>query len=526
MPEETKPPQDEADEAIAAEEADAVAAEAAEGAADKPTDAAAEAHEAAEGQEPQLPEYQVEVTDVGTLRKKVTVTVPAEKIEAKRDELYGELRDTAQVPGFRVGHAPRRLIEKRFGKEVGQDVRNTLVGEALGTAIEKADLNALGQPDLDLESIELPASGDLSFSFEVEVAPEFELPELTGIRLTKRTLEVTDERVDEALDQWRRGQARFEPTDEPAEEGDVVTADATISGEGVEDVHRSGLTLRVAPGQIEGLPLVELGETLAGTKAEGTAELTVTAPQAHPNEDWRGKVLTVRIHVSEVRRRVLPDLDDAFAAQYGLDNAAQLREEMRRNLEARVHSEQQQDLRDQLEQYLLENVELEVPEQAAGRQTDRVLRRRYVDLLRRGVPREQIDEYLTELQAAASEQAVRELKLSFILGKICQEKEIDVADEEINAAIAQMARLQDRRPERLRQELDQDGSLEMLAQNLREQKALDELLKTAEISEVDAAAEAQGEREDKAGADREPKAEGQRRSQGPGQEPEESQGQA
>jgi len=169
-----------------------------------------------------LPENTVAAEDAGVLRKKVTVTVPRQRIDAKFNEMFGELSKTAMVPGFRIGHAPRRLIEKRFGKEVGEDVRNALVGESIGKAVEKVNLKTLGEPDLDLDKITVPDSGEMTFSFEVEVAPEFTLPQLTGIKVTKPKLELTDQRVDEALEQYRLGQVRYEATDHPAAEGDAV----------------------------------------------------------------------------------------------------------------------------------------------------------------------------------------------------------------------------------------------------------------------------------------------------------------
>ena len=114
----------------------------------------------------------VSIQDVGTLKKKITVTIPRTDIDGKRDEMFGELSSSAQIPGFRVGHAPKKLIEKRFGKEIGQDVRNSLIGESIGDAIEQAELKTIGEPDINLDEIELPEEGDMQFDFEVEIEPE------------------------------------------------------------------------------------------------------------------------------------------------------------------------------------------------------------------------------------------------------------------------------------------------------------------------------------------------------------------
>ena len=388
------------------------------------------------------------------------------------------------MPGFRIGRAPRRLLEKRFGREVGEDVRNALVGESLGQVEEKTKLKTVGEPDLDLDEIKLPESGPLVYSLEVEVAPEFDLPELEGIAVEKRTIEVNDERINRALDESRPHYARYEPTADAAAAADTIVAAARISGEGIETLERDAQTLRVAPGQVEGLPLVDLGTALAGKKAGQTATLRVNVAQAHPNEAWRGKTLTVELTINEVRKRVLPALDDAFAQSHGMDKISELRDVVRKSLSARVEQEARRLMREQVRQHLLDSVVLDIPQGAAERHTARVLQRRALDLLHRGVPRERIDENLTELQAAADEEARIQLKLEFILAKIAEEKGLEVGDEEVNARIAEMARQTGRRPERLRQELDADGSLSVVYLSLRDEKVLDFLLDKANVTEV------------------------------------------
>ncbi|MBI5725464.1 MAG: trigger factor [Planctomycetes bacterium] len=430
-----------------------------------------------------LPPDKVDVADAGTLKKKVAVTVSRAKIDAKLNEMYGELTSTAQIPGFRVGHAPRRLVEKRFGKEVSQDVRNALLGESIGSAIEQAKLKTLGEPDIDLDKIKLPDSGDMTFDFEVEVAPEFELPKLEEIEVTKPIPAVTDERVDEYIHQLQTGRARYEASDMPAAEGDVVVAGAKITGEGIEPAEFHGLTLRVAPGQIEGLPLVDLGKALAGRKAEESASLTVKVPQAHPNEKWRDKELDVEIKISQVRCRILPTLDGEFAKNLGFDNINELRQYVKTNLAQRMANEVQRSMHEQICKYLTDNISFDLPEGVVARHTIGVLRRRYVDLLQRGVPKEKIDENLTELQAAASEQAKSDLKRSFILDKVAQAQQIEVGEDEVNARVAQMAAAYNRRPERLRQELASDGTLDQVRISIVEEKALDRLLAQAKITE-------------------------------------------
>jgi len=453
--------------------------------------------QAGEQEEPEgdgLPENAVVVEDAGACKKKVTVTVARERIDAKLDEMFGELAGSAQVPGFRIGRAPRRLVEKRFGKEVSRDVRNSLLGEALGGAIDKSGLRTIGEPDIELDDIQLPDEGEMEFSFEVEVSPEFDLPELKGIKVNRPTVEIDDGRVDEYIDTLCKERAKFEQHDGPAAEGDHVTAGATITGEGIERVDRPGLELRVAPGQIEGIPLVDMGKELSGKKAGQTASLSITVPDAHPNEQWRGKEVAVEIAISAVRRQVLPELDHEFADALGFDSLEELRSFVKERLESRVADEVNRAMRQQIQAHLLANTEFDLPEAVLQRHAARLMQRQYVDLLNQGVPREQIDERGAELQTQASERARQELKLQFILAEIAREKEIEVTDDEVATRIANLAAAYNRRPERMRQELEQSGSLVTMPAAISEEKVLDLLLADAEITEVAAQPDQEAEK--------------------------------
>ena len=466
---------------------------------------------APEKTEPQLPEFGFSVEDAGTLKKKVAITVPRGRIEAKYNEMFGELSKSAQVPGFRVGHAPRRLIEKRFGKEVGSDVRNAVVSEALQQSVEKVKLNTIGEPDLDLDKIELPEQGDMTFSFEIEVAPEFELPTLEGIEVKKPKIEITDERINDRLEEWRSSQARFEASEEAAAAGDVVNADVKITGEGIGEHKHDAQVLRVAAGQVEGIPLVELGNVLAGKKVGDSAQLKVTVPEAHPNEAWRGKEATIDLTLVQIRKRVLPEINDELAKNMGYESLTELRDSVRKNLESRLETEVRQEMQGQISKYLLDNTKFDVPEGMANRHASTVLQRRYVDLLYRGVPREKIDENLAQLQAAAAEQALVDLKLQFILAKAAEKFEITVDEAEVNSRIASMAAEYNRRPERMKQELQEKGTLAEVEISIREDRTLSKLLESAKVTEItpeelaaaakaqqeEAAAKAEGSSEEK-----------------------------
>ena len=482
---------DQAGEAPAEAEAEAPAE--AEAAGEAPAEAAADDEAQGDAQdsdeeqpEDNLPPFEFQAEDAGTLKKTVTVTVPRERIDAKSDKMFGELGDSAQVPGFRIGRAPRRLVEKRFGKEVAQDVCTSLIGEALGYVGEHAEFRTIGEPDLKLDEIKIPDDGEFTFSFEVEVAPEFDLPDLTGIPVEKIVLEINDERVDEYIDRMRERQPKFEESSEGvAAERDIVIAETKVAVEGIDSpAEAKDVPMRVSAGQVEGLPLLELGKELVGKTVGDTVALRVDVPESHPNEEWRGKQAAVDITITRLRRRILPEIGKEYAESMGFDSMDEFRKHVREQMEQHVVSETQQAMRDQIGQYLAANTAFELPPAMAARHSAQTLQRRYVDLMYQGIPRDQIEEHMTELQTVAKTESARDLKIQFIVGKIAQASNIKADEGEINSRVADIAARNNRRPERVRHELEQDGRLNQVESQIIEEKVFDKLLDDAEITEV------------------------------------------
>ena len=172
-------------------------------------------------------QYPVTIEDAGPATKKVSVEIPEDRIKTELTKQLKDLRKEANLPGFRVGHAPAKLIEKRFGNEIKEQVRRTLISESYEQAVEKNSLKVLGDPQFDISAnIGLPESGPLSFSFEVEVQPEINLPSLTGIPVKKPKIEIKDDNVDQAMANLREQQGTLIPVeDRGVEAKDYITAD-------------------------------------------------------------------------------------------------------------------------------------------------------------------------------------------------------------------------------------------------------------------------------------------------------------
>ncbi|NOT02662.1 MAG: trigger factor [Phycisphaerales bacterium] len=455
---------------------------------------------------------EVGMEEVGTLRKKLTITVPREILDERLDEQYSELKREAIVPGFRRGHAPLKLIEKRFGEEVGDQLLGQLVSSAFLAATEKVEIKPLGDPSVwveapapgsegsrrvrektsqllkitdAMEHMELPATGSMTFTCEVEIRPEFALPELKGIPVNRPKVEVGDDDIQVQIDRMRARRGQYVPVEDAIRIDDMVIADVTqtIDGETVKEAKNVALAARGQ--QVDGVALPDMGDALAGKRAGTTVKLTATIGEEHSNLVYRGKTTEFTFAIHDVKRIELPEVDAAFLESMGADSEVELREQVRVALEGQLGSLIQRGMRGQIGQYLLDKTELEVPAGVSDRQTERLVARRMIDMYQRGVPEEEIRKRVDELRSEASADAVTELKLFFIMEKIAEKMEIEVADDEMNGAIGRIAAEQGKRFDRVRDELTKRDGVTALYLQLRDDKILDELLTTAVISDIE-----------------------------------------
>jgi len=434
-------------------------------------------------QEPQKLSCTVQVTESGPWKKKISITIPRKEIDKELDDQYRELMRTALVPGFRKGRAPRRLVEKRFGTDVAEQTKLKLLAQALEQVEEEQDFEILGEPDFDPEKVELPETGDLEFEYEVEIKPTFELPELEGIRIEKPLYEVTEERIQEALDEWCRRHGTVEELKEgTAEAGDLVVTRATLKIEELDIVReQDDYPVRVGPTAVLGVWFEDMGKVLTGAAVGETKTATTTVPEDHAEETWRGKQAEAILEIKAIRRHRPAELNQELFERLGISDEQELRAYIEENLETRLERETREAMRQQVYAYLDKEIQFELPAGVAARHAGRVLARRYYDLLMNGVPAEVVNERLEELRARSTEQAARELKLSFIMEAVADELKIEVSDGELNGMIAQMAMMQGRRPERLREEMQREGRLEDLRMRMRDERAVDKILEMAEV---------------------------------------------
>jgi len=431
--------------------------------------------------------YPISVEDAGPATKKVTVEIPEARISDSIAKQFKDLKGQASLPGFRPGRVPQKLLEKKFTKAVRDDVSKTLVQESYQQAIEKSKLQVVGEPAFEQEEgIKLPESGSLTYSFSIEVQPDFTLPDLAAMEIKKPKIVITEEHVAQALQNLREQQGTLLPVeDRGIQEGDVIAADVHVKLEGEQVLHQHDMQLKVKSGTVMGIKIDDLPAQLAGAKVEDVKTININAGENHPTEKLKGKDVQIEFKIKDVRQLELAEIDASFLEQLGFENEQQLNDALREEMVARVQNDVQNNMRDQVAKALLDGVTFDLPTKLSTKQEGRIVQRRAMDLIQRGVPEDKIVANLENLRGGAKDEAIRELKLFFILQKVANDSGLDVTESELNGNIAAIAAQRQIRPEKLKQQMSSEGSLQTLYVRLRELKAIDKILRTAKITEVE-----------------------------------------
>jgi len=430
----------------------------------------------------------VTIEETGPCKKRVSVEIPEETIKNATDEQYDSLRKEAVVPGFRKGRAPRRLLEKRFGKETSEQIKLKLLVDASDSAVKDNKLDVLRDPDIDFEKIELPDTGPLKFDFEVEVRPEFDLPQLEGIAVKKRKLEVTNEQVDREIERLRKWSGIWTPRDGgKVELYDQIIADVLLKVADAEEQERlNNIEIYVRQnGFVGAIPVEKLDELLVGTKEGDVRQTSVEVPKTYFRQEYRGKKVDIQITVKEAKWLKPAALDENFFKRFGVEGEDELREKLRDSLQSRLEQQVRGEMAEQIYKYMLDNTDLDLPMDVVAEHSTALLQRQYSSLMMRGLSREQVEEQMEQLRAGSEQQAKEQLKAFFIMGKVAEKLEVDVSEEEINGHIAQLAIQRGQRPERMREEMVRDGSLAQFRLQVREDKCIAKLLESAKVTEIE-----------------------------------------
>ena len=316
-------------------------------------------------------DMEVEIKAGGACLRHVRVSIPRREISRFFDKEYSELVKSAQLPGFRPGKSPRRLVERRFFKDVSQQVKTSLLMKSLEQIGTENKLEPLSEPEIDVKTIELPEDGDFVYEFSVEVRPDFDVPNYKGLKIRRPTKQFTPEEVEEKLQSFLRSRGKMEPKDGSAEIGDYVLADVRFL-DGDKVFHEGeDLTIRVEDrvlwkdGRID-----NFAEKVVGARAGDSREAELVLADNVQPESLRGKKLQAILVIKEVSQLALPELTAEFFNSLGVADLGELRDLVQSVLVRQFAQTQLEEQREQIVAQLMSSVALELPQEFLRRQSD------------------------------------------------------------------------------------------------------------------------------------------------------------
>lgn len=418
-----------------------------------------------------------EFTDVSETRKTLTIEIPSEVVDAEIDRLAHDYSRQARLPGFRPGKVPATVVKRRFREQILHDVMHGLIPRAVEEALHERGIEPVDRPNI--KDVALREGQPLKFTAAIETVPPFDPGDLSTLEARRPSTDVTDENVDETMQRLRQRAAKFEPVEgRPVTDGDTVVLD-------IERTDRDGESERHEDVSIElGSPANPPGfdANLIGLSPGGSKTFDVHFPEDYAVAEMANADVTYSVAVKEVRRRVLPELDDEFAKDLGeFDSLAALRDRVRADLQEEAAENATRQVRADILRQLAQRVTFELPSSLVEREIERRLEEFARQLIQQNVDPRQAGIDWSQFREAQREPARASVASALALDEVARRENLTVSNEELEAEIGQLAARAGRTPAAVRAQLEKEGGLARLSTGLRREKAVDLALSRARM---------------------------------------------
>jgi len=438
---------------------------------------------------------EVTITDLSPCKKQLRIEIDAETVNAKFDAVAKDFRRHAHLPGFRPGKAPLANVMRSYGDKIGEEAKRTLMSDSYAKALKENELRPVIMPEV--EELQFGHGKPFQYLATLEVTPAFELPEYIGIEVEKERRSVNDADIAKALDTLREQRVSYADMDRPVVEDDfiVVNFTGTIDDKPITDL------IKVARGLTEQKnfwlhktqnPLIPgTVEALIGSSKGDKKTVTVTIPDDFVYEEIVGKEAKYEIEVVQVKEKSLPELDDKFAKGFGAESMDKLREGVENDLKNELEYSKKKSIRNQCVDKLLGAVNCDLPETIVNEATRAAVHNIVQQNHQRGVGKEIIEENKDKIYANAKTDAEVRVKANYILSKIAEKEGIKVTDQELSRQVAAMAAQQKIKPQKLAQQLKDNGTIYQVQEEIMNAKVIDLLEEKAKVTEIDPKPEAE-----------------------------------
>lgn len=434
----------------------------------------------------------VVVSELEPLRKKVDIEVPAERVRAQYDNVLKNYHGAAQIPGFRAGKSPRKLLERKYHAQILDETLHKLLDPCIREALQQEGIQPETQPQIENEE-ELSLNDPdqpLVFALTFETAPTVEPPDIETLVIQRRPSTVNDEAVENFIGQLLEQRAAFETVDRPAEEGDMLRVDyhGVVRDADADELPETARFLLDADDTTLQLRDPEMlpgaTEQLLGCEAGETVNIDVMFPESFVEESLAGKVADYTVTVHEVQTPKSPELNDEIAkSQFNVENAQEVRDKARQYLHQQEEQTRQQGLREDLLETLTEGQDFPLPPGLLAREAYDMFQS-YIQRIAQQNPEQiQQEEFQKQVWEQTQEEARRRLRRRYVLRSIADQQDIQLDSQEVERAFEQMAKMHELPLKELKNRLRDNGRLADVLMELRENKTTAHLLETVTIED-------------------------------------------
>jgi trigger factor len=410
------------------------------------------------------------------VKREISVEIPAADVARETESQIARYQKSARLPGFRAGHAPASIIRQRFGEGIKSDVAEALIPKYFRREAEKQGLIPVSQPRVT--DLHMHDGEPLRFKASFEVLPEIHVEGYKELRADKPEINVTDEEVEQALNNVREQGATYTTVEgRTLAEGDFAQASMDgkpkdpIDSASASPVHMDDVLIEIGGKNT----VAEFTQNLTGASAGDEKTFDVNYPADAPDKRLAGKTFVYTVKVNGIKQKTLPELNDDFAKELGeFTSLDQVRKQIRENMDAERRHNAERESKDKLVAELVKRNDFEVPESLVDRQIDVRLERGLRALAAQGMKMEDMKKMdLPRLRAGQRDQAVTDVKSSLLLERIADQEKIDVSDDELNHEIDALAKQSKQTSEAVRARLTEDGGLDRIRLRIRSEKTLD-----------------------------------------------------
>ncbi len=433
-------------------------------------------------------DIQIETNEISPVVRELAVEVEAKRVDHAFRRVVQELRKTARVKGFRPGKVPAKVVRQMYGESLGEEIERQLVRETLADAVELAELEPIVEPQIEAEP---PVEGKVfRYKARIEVKPEIELPVLSALSGSRPKVEVGEDELLTELETLRERNVNWAEEDEAvvAKNGHQLTIDfvGTIDGVAFEGGTAEGVDLELGSGRM--IPGFE--EQLEGAVSGEERDLKVSFPEDYGNQELSGKDAVFAATVTAIKRKELPELDDDFAKDLGdFETVDDVKDKIREGLQSQRQHASDHALQKSLLDDLVTRTSFEVPPTLVERQLESQLKQ-FEQQMQGRVPESDLRARLAQMREEGWDDARRRVQEALLLEAVAKSAELEATDEEVEARLAEMAESQGVDSKMMNDMADAQGWRTAIEGEVVDRKALDHLIETAQISEVDALEEA------------------------------------